>query len=198
MNPLPLDFYQKKAPELAQHLIGKKLCSHIDGHLCSGIIVETEAYVGATDKACHAYQMRRTPRTEVMYAPAGVAYLYLCYGIHHLFNVVAYVEGQPHAVLISALEPIDGIEMMMQRRKLSTLKKNLTNGPGSLAKALGLNLSHNGLSLLGPNIWIEENNISSMQITTSKRINIAYAEEDAELPLRYCLKGSKWLRVVKS
>jgi DNA-3-methyladenine glycosylase len=119
---LALEFYSRKDVELiARQLLGKVLCSNIEGDITCGMIVETEAYAGITDRASHAYGGRRTARTEIMYRPGGTAYVYLCYGIHHLFNVVTNVQDQPHAVLIRAIEPIEGIDVMLKRRKQTKL-----------------------------------------------------------------------------
>ena len=123
---------------LAKDLLGKILYTAIDGEITAGRIVETEAYCGITDKASHAYGGRRTARTENLFATGGIAYVYLCYGIHHLFNVVTGTEGEPNAVLIRAVEPLIGQDIMERRRNMSATRSNITSGPGSVAKALGL------------------------------------------------------------
>ena len=149
MSKLGIDFYQREDVLAISHeLLGKVLCTNFNGSLTTGIIVETEAYAGVADRASHAYGGRRTNRTEVMYSPPGTAYVYLCYGIHHLFNVVTNVEGVPHAVLIRAIEPIEGIDIMLQRRKMSKLLPKLTAGPGILSQALGISTQHSWISLL--------------------------------------------------
>ncbi|SVE63860.1 uncharacterized protein METZ01_LOCUS516714, partial [marine metagenome] len=131
MSKLGIDFYQRENILAISHdLLGKVLCTNFNGSLTAGIIVETEAYAGVADRASHAYGGRRTNRTEVMYSPPGTAYVYLCYGMHHLFNVVTNVEGIPHAVLIRGIEPIEGIDIILQRRKMSKLLPKLTAGPG--------------------------------------------------------------------
>jgi DNA-3-methyladenine glycosylase len=184
--PLKKSFYQREdVLTIGRELLGKFLFTNIGGEMTGGMIIETESYKGAEDKACHAYNNRRTARTEVMFAPGGVAYIYFCYGMHHLFNIVTNKKDIPHAVLIRAIQPLFGIETMLKRRK----KRPLAAGPGSLTQALGMNRSHNGLSLQGPTIWLEDRQvpISPEQITASSRIGIAYAEEHALLPWRFCL-----------
>lgn len=171
---------------IAKDLIGKKLISRIDDHLTGGIIVETEAYRGTEDRACHAYGGRRTARTEIMYHGGGVAYIYLCYGIHSLLNVVTNAQGTPHAVLIRALEPTLGIEVMENRRQKT---KNLCTGPGALCQALGITRQQNGLSFQSQMLSIEEG-IVIENIACGPRIGIDYAGEDAHLPYRFFLASS--------
>lgn len=156
-----------------------------DGNLTGGMIIEVEAYKGAEDKACHAYKNRRTKRTEAMFASGGHAYVYFCYGIHHLFNIVTHKENTPHAILIRALKPTHGIETMIKRRK----KKNLTDGPATLTQALGIHTSHTGLSLTSNEIWLEDRGITipKNQIIATPRIGIDYAEEDRMLPYRFLI-----------
>lgn len=188
------DFYLQKNPSLvARKLLGKKIFTHIDHALCSGIIVETEAYLGVQDRASHAYGNRRTKRTEIMYAPGGVIYMYLCYGLHHLLNVVSNEKDIPHAILIRALQPIDGIHIMKKRRKMQN-EINLCNGPGKLSRALGLTVSDDGESLSGDRIWIEEGiKIPNKEIISSPRIGVDYAGEDAQRPYRFYIKSSKYI-----
>lgn len=195
MNKINEKFYQHKdVVYLAQALIGKVLVTCFDSILTSGMIVETEAYAGAGDKASHAYENRRTARTEIMYAPGGTAYIYLCYGIHHLFNVVTHREGIPHAVLIRAVEPLEGIEQMLQRRNKPAPDYSLTRGPGSLSKALGLHKSQSGTSLCNSNtIWIEDRQILVGPVLSGPRIGVGYAGEDALLPYRFWLKDNRYV-----
>jgi len=183
-------YIQKEVVSLAKALLGKCLCTNIDGNLTTGIITETEAYAGETDKASHAYGGKRTARTEMMYAKGGVAYVYLCYGIHSLFNVVTNIEGVPHAVLIRAIKPQDGIEIMLDRSGKAKLRKADSIGPGKISKLLGIHFKDSGESLLGNRIWIEETDglIEESDICISKRIGIDYAKEDADLPYRFELK----------
>lgn len=181
---------------LSRDLIGKKLVSCFDGQRTSGIIVETEAYLGSIDRASHAYGMRRTPRTEVMYGEGGLAYVYLCYGIHYLFNVVVSPKEVPHAILVRALEPVEGVELMLQRCKKPALERSLAAGPGNLSRALGLTTRHTGLRLTrSSSIWIEENGpeIAPDQITACTRVGVGYAGEDALLPYRFLLTGSPYV-----
>lgn len=182
---LPLDFYlQKDVVSLSKQLLGKYLLTNFDGLLTGGPIIETEAYQGPEDRASHAYNFRRTARNEVMYAQGGVGYIYLCYGVHHLFNVVTNAKELPHAVLIRAIEPQIGIETMKERRKTISLKQ-LTSGPAKLAQALGLNLSYNGISLLKNEVWIEDRGQKPKAIKALCRIGIDYAGKDAKLPWRF-------------
>ena len=166
-----------------------------EGKLTSGIIVETEAYAGVSDKASHAYGGRRTNRTETMYAKGGTAYVYLCYGIHHLFNVVTNDEDVPHAILIRGIEPLEGIDLMLERRNKEKLTSALTAGPGALSMALGIHTKHSGLSLFGEEMYIEDRGIklTSNDIIAGSRVGVAYAEEDAYLPYRFSIKGNKYV-----
>lgn len=169
---------------VSRELLGKVLATHINGVTTAGIITETEAYMGAVDKASHAYGGKVTPRNKIMYGQAGHAYIYLCYGIHHLFNVVTNAEGVAHAVLVRAIHPVDGQATMLKRRKTRTLT---TGGPGTLTQALGIRTSQNGADLLGNLIWIEERHIVVPQeaIITGPRIGVDFAGEDALLPYRF-------------
>lgn len=185
---LPQSYYQSEDVEsIAKSLIGKLLYSSIDGILTGGIITETEAYKGIEDKASHSYGGKRTNRTEVMYRNGGVTYVYLCYGIHYLLNVVTAGENIPHAVLIRGIYPIAGTKQMMIRTGKAKFDYNLTNGPGKVTKALGINMSHNAISYEGEQIWIEDSGIlvTKDEIITGPRIGVDYAEEDALLPYRY-------------
>ncbi|NOZ08362.1 MAG: DNA-3-methyladenine glycosylase [FCB group bacterium] len=185
---LPLSFYLREDVLLiSRELLGKFLVTRFDGHLTSGMIIETEAYRGPEDRASHAFGNRRTARTEVMFQKGGRAYIYLCYGIHHLFNVVTNVEGTPHAVLIRALQPEDGIETMLDRRGKTVAITSLCAGPGSLARALGLHYRYSGTPLDGDVIWIEDRGVDPLaeDIVASSRIGVDYAGEDAKLPWRF-------------
>lgn len=177
---------------LAKDLLGKVICSHINGVLTSGIILETEAYLGVEDKASHAYANRYTSRTKTMYEAGGVAYVYLCYGIHHLFNIVNHQAGVPHAILIRSIQAMDGLESILKRRKVRKANKNYLNGPGKVAQALGIDISHNGISLSGPELWLEDRGlkINKSAIISGARVGIDYAEEDALLPYRFIYRGS--------
>ncbi len=183
MKPLPLKFYRNDdALEVAQELIGKVLCSDLGGQRTEGIIYETEAYCGVNDRACHAWPNRLTPRTEVFFKKGGIAYVYLCYGIHGLFNIITGSEGLPRAILIRAVYPIANLDLIKERRNYS---KNLADGPGKLTEAFGISRSENGLALTKKNgLWVEDRNIS-LSYKATPRIGIDYAGEDAKLPWRF-------------
>ncbi|MCD0467199.1 DNA-3-methyladenine glycosylase [Flavobacterium sp. ENC] len=193
---LQFDYYlNRDVIFLAQDLLGKVLYTQVEGEITAGIIVETEAYFGEQDKASHAYGGRRTNRTETLYGQGGLSYVYLCYGIHHLFNVVSSVEGEPHAVLIRAVEPLIGKEIMERRRSMPVTNAAITSGPGSAAKALGINRSFNEKDLTGEEIWIEDHQIqyTTDQIAAVPRVGVAYAKEDAFLPWRFFIKSNKYV-----
>ncbi|RYE01073.1 MAG: DNA-3-methyladenine glycosylase [Sphingobacteriaceae bacterium] len=193
---LPVEFYQsKEVVTIARNLLGKYLFTNIKGKISGGFIVETEAYNGITDKASHAFGNRQTNRTKTMYAAGGVAYVYLCYGIHEMLNVVTSEEGEPHAVLIRAINPTEGLDLMLERRKMISLKNKLTAGPGSVAKALGVNRTMNNFSFLGEEIWIEDRGLSfkNEEIAAVPRVGVAYAKEDALLPYRFFVKGNPFV-----
>lgn len=195
-NPLPLSYYQNDdVVFLAKDVIGKKICTNINGQFTSAIITETEAYCGRNDKACHANNGKRTNRTEVMFQQGGKAYVYLCYGIHNLFNITTNIDGLADAILIRAVQPLEGKEIMLQRRNKTVFDKTLTSGPGVLSKALGIDRSLYAASLVGPNIWLEETSekISNEQIVETTRIGVDYAGEDALRPWRFYLKNSEWV-----
>ena len=195
-NKIPFSYYlNSDVIFLAKDLLGKVLCTQIDGEITTGIIVETEAYFGIQDKASHAYGGRRTDRTETLYSQGGVSYVYLCYGIHHLFNIVSSVEGEPHAVLIRAIEPLTGKDIMETRRNIPASKSAISAGPGSAAKALGIDRSFNKKDLGGEEIWLEDHGIryTEDQIAASPRVGVAYAQEDALLPWRFFIKGNKYV-----
>jgi len=181
---------------LAKDLLGKIIYTATGETVTAGIIVETEAYFGIEDKASHAYGNRRTARTEVMYQKGGLAYVYLCYGIHHLLNVVTSVENDPKCVLIRSIQPLYGFQEMETRRKMPVEKPAISSGPGSLTKALGVDLSFNRQNLTEDRIWIEDHGITyePAEISEAPRIGIGYAEEHALLPLRFFVSNSKYAR----
>lgn len=196
MARLSLDFYrQEDVVGLAQQLLGKTLYTNVNGQLVGGIITETEAYDGVADKACHAYGGRRTPRTATLYEAGGITYVYLCYGIHHLLNVVSGAENDPQAVLIRAVEPILGIDTMLERRKMTSLLPRTTAGPGALSQAFAIDRTLNAQSLLGNDIWIEDTKlvIPNHQIVATPRIGVAYAQEHALWPFRFYIRGNKYI-----
>jgi len=196
MKKLGIDFYQRaNVLQIARELLGKILVTKWNGIETSGRIVEVEAYNGAIDNASHASGGRRTNRNEIMYADGGVAYVYLCYGIHHLFNVVTNKKETPHAILIRALEPIKGIDMMLERTGKIQLDNSLTRGPGNVSKALGIFTNHTGESLLSKTLFIAEDGFVSNKknIAASPRIGVDYAGEDAKLPYRFFIKGNPFV-----
>lgn len=191
MEKLPLSFFERKdVVKIARELLGKVLITQFDGALTSGRITETEAYNGVIDKASHAYGGRRTRRTEIMFGEPGMAYVYLCYGIHHLFNVVTNAKDVPHAVLIRSIEPMEGIPIMLERMNRTKPYPAFGKGPGNVSKALGLRTAHTGASLQGDEMFIASDNykVKASQIEVSKRIGVDYAAEDALLPYRFVLK----------
>jgi DNA-3-methyladenine glycosylase len=195
MKKLPLSFYQQDdVIRLSQELLGKFLFTNFDEQLTGGMIVETEAYHGAEDRASHAFGMRRTKRTETNFRQGGYGYVYLCYGLHSLFNIVTNEIDIPHAVLIRAIEPTDGIDIMLKRRGRNKIDRALTAGPGALTQALGIQLIHNGISMLGPNLWIEDRGIQidPDNIIASPRVGVDYAGDDATLPWRFRIKNNPW------
>lgn len=189
-------FYQREnVVQIARELLGKVLATEIDNLRTSGIIVETEAYAGGGDRASHAFGNRRTGRTEVMFGEGGRAYVYLCYGIHHLFNIVTNVKNVPHAVLIRAIEPLEGIDIMLKRRRKERVLPQLTAGPGAMSEALGIKTQYTGLSLQGPEICIEDRGIKIAEedIVAASRVGVAYAREDALLPYRFYVKDNPYV-----
>lgn len=191
MKSLPQKYYKNDdVLFLSRDLLGKFLITHFDGELTGGIITETEAYRAPEDRASHAFGGRRTPRNEVMYQIGGTCYVYRCYGIHALFNVVTNDIEIPHAILIRAIEPIEGISVMLRRRGKERCDKTLCGGPGTLTEALGIKIQHNGLPLTGPEIWIEDRSfpVCEKDIVAGPRIGVSYAGEHALLPWRFRLK----------
>ncbi|MGZ8539678.1 MAG: DNA-3-methyladenine glycosylase [Chitinophagaceae bacterium] len=196
MKKLELDFYKREnVLEIAEELMGKLLITKKDGISTWGRIVECEAYAGAPDKASHAFGGRRTNRNEIMYADGGVAYVYLCYGIHHLFNVVTNIKGIPHAILIRSLEPVKGIRDMLLRTAKTQMDNTLTRGPGNVSKALGIHTIDSGTMLTGRKIFLADDGFvySRKEILTSPRIGVDYAGNDALLPYRFYVKGNPYV-----
>lgn len=196
---LKSDFYNRNTVNVARDLLGKVLVHNINGKILKCKIVESEAYLGVIDKAAHSYGGKKTERVEIMYGPPGRAYIYFIYGMYYLFNVVTKEEGTPEAVLIRAVEPLEGIETMAKNRynkaidKLSTRQIiNLTNGPGKLCMAMKIDKDLNGEDLCENTLYIEDNQ-DVFDIVTDKRIGIDYAEEAKDLPLRFYIKGNKYV-----
>ena len=195
MKGLPLSFYQQDdVVKLSKELLGKFLFTNFNDQLTAGMIVETEAYHGAEDRASHAYGMRRTKRTEIIFREGGYGYVYLCYGIHSLLNIVTNQINIPHAILIRAIEPTVGLEIMLERRNKAKIDYTLTAGPGALTQALGISTIHTGISMGGPDLWIEDHGviISPEEIVESPRVGVDYAGEDALLPWRFRIKNNPW------
>ncbi len=188
---LPVAYYENEdVLFVARDLIGKVLYTQDDAGISGAVITETEAYAGETDRASHAYGGRRTARTETMYKQGGVAYVYLCYGMYHLFNVVTHKAGVPHAVLIRAVFPYQNKDLILQRRKTNKWHKNLLNGPGKLTLGMGISVKDNATDLTGNRIWIEDRGIqvpdNAIQVTP--RIGVDYAGSDAQLPYRFVVE----------
>lgn len=174
-------FLRTDVVQIAKELLGKVIVSNIDGQLTSGIITETEAYAGPIDKASHAYGNKNTKRTQTMFKEGGIAYIYLIYGIHHLFNFVSNIEGIPHAVLLRGIVPVKGLDVMQKRRK--TNKQNgFTVGPGTASQALGITTVLDGLDLMGDKIWVEDADIeiAHSKIIAKPRIGVDYAGDHAK------------------
>lgn len=192
---LPLSFYTRPdVVQIARELIGKYLFTQMDGVLTGGRIVETEAYSGENDMACHAHGGKRTARTEIMYQEGGVAYVYLIYGLYALFNVITNAAGKADAVLIRAIEPVAGIPQMLLRRQHVQLSPKLTAGPGVLTRALGIQTIHYGTPLTGELILLEDwqESIPPARIVASARVGVGYAGADALHPWRFRLQGNPW------
>jgi DNA-3-methyladenine glycosylase len=195
MKILPLSFYLRPdVVQIARDLLGKVLVTNWNGELTSGRIVETEAYAGELDRASHAYR-GITPRTTVMFEEGGTAYVYLCYGIHQMFNIVTNVKGTAHAILIRAVEPMEGIEVMLQRTGKKALDHTLTRGPGNVGKAFGFHTSQCGLSLQSKELYIADDGftIEEASIITSPRIGVDYAGEHALFDYRFYIKGNPYV-----
>lgn len=197
MRKLAFDFYDREdVVQIARDLIGKIIVTKMDGHLTSGRIVETEAYVAITDRASHSFGGKRTQRNEHMYSTAATSYVYICYGMHHLFNVVTNKANVPDAVLIRAAEPLQGIDIMLKRTGKKKLDNTLTKGPGNLSRALGINKIHSGILVTGNTIFLADDNWKAghvNEIAASKRIGIDSAGDDALLPYRFYVRGNKYV-----
>lgn len=198
---LDTGFYDRKdVVKIARELLGKILVTQWDGIRSSGRIVETEAYVGVNDRASHAFGGRRTARSEDLYGPPGTAYVYICYGMHHLFNVITNKKDIPHGVLIRALEPLEGVDQMLMRTGKPIADFTLTKGPGNLSRALGIYKLQSGKNLFSEEIFIEDDGLryNKNQIGITSRIGVESAREDAELPYRFIVKGNPYVSARKS
>ncbi|PYG90281.1 DNA-3-methyladenine glycosylase [Ruminiclostridium sufflavum DSM 19573] len=202
MKKLDRAFYNRDSVIVAGELLGKVLVHQTEGQRISARITETEAYMGIEDKAAHSYGGRRTARVEVMYGEAGFSYIFMIYGMYYCFNIVTNERENPQAVLIRAVEPLEGIEQMAQRRfgkqyeQLTNSRKiGLANGPGKLCGALAIDRRINGMDLCGNEIYVEDAKCEDLRIVTSKRIGIDYAEEAKDYPWRFYIEGSKYVSV---
>jgi DNA-3-methyladenine glycosylase len=196
MQKLPLSFYDREdVVQIARDLLGKIIVTNFDGEITSAKIVETEAYIGITDKASHTYGHRRTVRNEHMYSRPGTTYVYICYGMHQMFNIVTNKKDIPDAVLIRAAQPLGGVDIMAKRTGKNGTDKTLTRGPGNVGKALGIYKHHSGLFLLDKEIYLLDDGkiIADEKIGISKRIGVESAGEDALLPFRFYIKGNQYV-----
>lgn len=194
------NFYNRNTIDVAKDLLGKVLIHKNKEKITSGRIVEDEAYLGFKDKAAHSYGGKKTERVKIMYGKPGLAYVYIIYGMYYCFNVVTRKEGIPEAVLVRALEPLEGLDIMSQRRfdnKYNNLNKNqklgLTNGPGKLCIAMGIDKNNNGYDLCQNRLYIEDDNMRKFNIVDSKRIGINYAEEARDYLLRFYIEGNYYV-----
>ena len=195
MKTITRDFYSRPTLTVARELLGRRLVRQIDGRQLVGRIVETEAYIGKNDSACHATK-GRTPRTEVMFGPPGHAYIYLVYGMHHMLNLVTEGQDFPAAVLIRAVEPLAGIDLMRTRRPRVTHDSNLTNGPGKLCQALAIDRTLlNWDVTLGRDLWLEPGEaLPQAAVAAGPRIGIAYARpEDQAAPWRFWVRHNRFV-----
>jgi DNA-3-methyladenine glycosylase len=201
LKKLDHSFYDRKnVVQIARDLLGKILVTQFDGIRTSGRIVETEAYNGVVDRASHAFGGRRTNRSEHIYGGPGTVYVYIIYGLHHLFNVVTNKKNIPHAILIRALEPIEGIQFMLKRVRKPLADSTLTKGPGNLARAMGISKMHTGGNLFSKEIFIEDDGLryKKNQIKITHRIGVSYAGNDARLPYRFLVKDNPYVSAKKS
>ena len=196
MKKLPLSFYNRTdVLTIAREMLGKVVCTKIDGLLTSGRIVETEGYVGIVDKASHAFGGRRGPKNEHMYLGPATAYIYVCYGVHQMLNIVTNEKDIPDAVLIRAIEPIKGLDIMAQRANKKESDLTLTRGPGNVGKALGVHKRYSGIHLLDDLIYLIDDGFEFPEdaIGVSRRIGVESAGEDGLLPYRFYVKGNRYV-----
>ena len=197
MKKLQKGFYDRQdVIQIARELLGKVVVTNLGGKITSGRIVETEAYVAITDKASHSFAGRRTPKNEHMYCKAGTAYIYICYGMHQMLNVVTNKKNIPDAVLIRAIEPIKGIDIMLKRAGKLVFNNTLSKGPGNVGKVLGISKQYSGINLLEEDIYIyvdDESNIPAELVGVSKRIGVESAGAAALLPYRFYIRGNRFV-----
>ncbi|MCB2292758.1 DNA-3-methyladenine glycosylase [Clostridium algoriphilum] len=200
---LTREFYAKETLQVAKELLGKILVHKVNGEELRGMIVETEAYIGSIDKACHAYGGKKTPRVETLYGRPGIAYVYFIYGMYHCFNVITKEEGYPEGVLIRALQPIQGLDEMSNLRYKKDYNeltksqiKNLTTGPSKLCIAMNINKGNNNQDLCKGELYIEDSkDIEKIIIIEAKRVGIDYAEEATDFLWRFYIKNNNWVSV---
>lgn len=199
MAKLQKDFYTRSdTVQIAKELLGKKLVSQLEGIKTAGIICETEAYCGTIDRGCHAYNRRFTDRTRVMYEEGGVTYVYLCYGVHYLFNIVTHSAGKPHAILIRAIAPVEGTEEMLLRRNVKKNTPSLAAGPGLVSQCMGFTTKHTGISLLGNRIWLEDGAaVPAKEIIESPRVGMNFSGPYKLIPWRFRIKNSPYTSKAK-
>lgn len=196
MNKLPVSFYNRKdVLKIAREMLGKVVVTNMDGLVTSGRIVETEGYIGIVDKASHAFGGKRTPRNEHMYHAAGTAYIYVCYGMHQMLNIVTNARNIPDAILIRAIEPLDGLDIMAERTGKSKKDPTITRGPGNVGKALGIHKNYSGILLLDEVIYLADDGFKLLAeaIGVSSRIGVESAGADALLPYRFYVKGNAYV-----
>ena len=193
---LPRSFYSRSTLEVAQELIGKVLVRDFDSRRLSGKIVETEAYVGPHDLACHASK-GHTPRTAIMFGPAGYAYVYMIYGFYFCLNVVTERKGYPAAVLIRGVEPLENLDFMRELRNNPERDTNIASGPGKLCRAMSIDKRLNGEDLLGRTLWIEDRKLDSGPILSSPRVGVDYAGEYKDKPWRFYLANNTHVSKVR-
>ncbi|WP_407311509.1 DNA-3-methyladenine glycosylase [Desulfosporosinus sp. SB140] len=205
MKTLGREFYNRDSLIVAKELLGKVLIHEIDGQKISARIVESEAYMGVEDKAAHSYGGKRTPRVEVMYGGPGFSYVFMIYGMYYCFNIVTREEGNPQAVLLRAVEPIEGFNLMAQNRFKKTYSqltksqmKALTNGPGKLCKAFLIDKSSNGEDLCGSKLYIEEGENEKFTIVSAKRVGVDYAGEAKDYPWRFYIENNNYVSVIQN
>jgi DNA-3-methyladenine glycosylase len=196
-EPLPRSYYQQTdSLAISRELLGKLLVAQVErGKPTVGRIVETEAYLAPEDQASHAYQFKKTKRTATMFLPGGVAYVYLCYGIHAMFNIITREEGMPHAILVRAVEPIEGIEHMLERRRMEKPKPQLTRGPGCLTKAFAIHRGHDQMPLDSDLFWLADDGykVDTSDIASGPRVGIPNAGAYRDVPWRFYVNGNKWV-----
>lgn len=192
MQKLSKEFYERAdVATIAKELLGKIIVTKFDKTYTAARIVEIEAYAGIIDKASHAYNNKRTNRTEVMFGKSGKAYVYLCYGIHHMFNIVTNEEGKPDAVLIRGAEPLEGMDMMLTRMNKKIVDSTIGRGPGNVAKALGIFTTHTGMSLQSKHLFLADDGTTDFEIMMSRRIGVDYAADHAKWLYRFYIKDNK-------